>query len=130
MKPNILFIETDTAFLQHLSSRLREHGIAVIEHIGVNGVLDQIRSTSVGIVLVDMERMKGEGILLIKSIKNTFPRTEIILLTHTEQVALSIEAMKIGPFEEIYLPLDINILVKTIIRAQKRWENNDPQLEI
>ena len=77
-----------------------------------------------------MERIRGEGIALIKSIKNTFPRTEIILLTNPEQVALSIEAMKLGPVEEIYLPVDIQTLITIIIQAQKRWEDNTSQLEI
>ncbi len=122
MKPEVLFIETDPTFLRHLSSRLREHGIDVVEHLGVNGVLAQLHARRIHVVLMDMEKIKGEGISLIKSIKNTFPRTEFILLTQQEQVALSIEAMKIGFFEEIYLPLDIQLLVTSIIRAWKRRE--------
>jgi len=130
MNPKILFVGTDNPFLQHLSSRLRQHDMHVIEHIGVNEALDHVRSTNVSIVLLDMERIRGEGIALIKSIKNTFPRTEIILLTNPEQVALSIEAMKLGPVEEIYLPVDIQTLITIIIQAQKRWEDNTSQLEI
>ncbi|MGX9366286.1 response regulator [Desulfoplanes sp. PS50] len=127
MTPKILFVDTDRSFLTHLSSRLRQHDIQVVEQLGVNGVEDQLRARPIGIVVIDMERIKGEGIVLIKSIKNTFPRTEIILLTNAEQVSLSIEAMKIGPFEEIYLPLDIHALVKTIKQAQKRWETSSCQ---
>jgi hypothetical protein len=32
--------------------------------------------------------------------------------------------MKLGPFEEIYLPLDIHALVRIIQQAQKRWEDS------
>jgi len=130
MNPRILFVGTNNAFSQHLASRLRQYDIHVTEHIGVNEVVDHVRSTNVGIVLLDMERIKGEGIALIQNIKNTFPCTEIILLTNPEQVALSIAAMKLSPIEEIYLPLDIQTLIKTIIRAQERWEDNNSQLEI
>jgi|JTFO01.1.fsa_nt_gb two-component system response regulator HydG len=124
MTPKILFVDTDRSFLTHLSARLREHDIHVVEQLGVNGVEDQLRSKPIGIVIIDMERIKGEGIVLIKSIKNAFPCTEIILLTNAEQVPLSIEAMKLGPFEEIYLPLDIHALVRIIQQAQKRWEDS------
>ncbi len=130
MNPKILFVDTDRSFLAHLSSRLRQHDIQVVEQLGVNGVEEQLRITPIGIVLIDMERIRGEGIVLIKSIKKSFPRTEIVLLTNAEQVPLSIEAMKLGPFEEIYLPLDIRALVKTIKQAQKRWENSSRHVDI
>ncbi|GAU08072.1 response regulator [Desulfoplanes formicivorans] len=130
MNPKILFVDTDRSFLAHLSSRLRQHDIHVVEQLGVNGVKEQLQTHPIGIVLIDMERIKGEGIMLIKSIKTSFPRTEIILLTNPEQISLSIEAMKLGPFEEIYLPLDIRALVKTIRKAHKRWEDTSRHADI
>ncbi|WP_462325755.1 response regulator [Desulfoplanes sp.] len=131
MNPKVLFVETDRTFALHLSSRLREQDILVTEHIGVNGVIDHLRNEPCGIVLIDMERVKGEGIALIKMIKKAFPRKEIILLTNPEQVSLSIEAMKVGPFEELYLPLDTRTLVKTIRQAQQRLEssNTEPSIQ-
>jgi DNA-binding NtrC family response regulator len=127
MTPKILFVDTDRSFMTHLSTRLRQHDIQVVEQMGVNGVEEQLRANLIGIVLIDMERIKGEGIVLIKAIKKTSPHAEIILLTNAEQVSLSIEAMKIGPFEEIYLPLDIHALIKTIKMAQERWETSSRQ---
>jgi DNA-binding NtrC family response regulator len=130
MNPKLLFVDTDRSFLAHLSSRLRQHDIHVVEQLGVNGVQEQLQTQPIGIVLIDMERIKGEGIVLIKSIKTLFPNTEIILLTNPEQIALSIEAMKLGPFEEFYLPLDIRALVKAIKKAHKRWEGASRHADI
>ncbi len=128
MNPTILFVDTDPSFLAHLASRLRQHDIQVVEQLGVNGVEEQLHNHPIGIVLIDMERIKGEGIMLIKSITASFPCMEIILLTNPEQVPLSIEAMKLGPFEEVYLPLDICTLITIIKQAQTRWEKRTHHL--
>jgi DNA-binding NtrC family response regulator len=58
----------------------------------------------------------------LKMIKEIQPYTEVILLTALEEHSLygSIQAMQLGAFDDLLVPLDIHALQKRIQEAFKR----------
>ena len=124
MKPRILFVETDTTFLHNLAFRLREHDMHVFEASAVDGVLETIRDHAIGVVLLDLEGLRQQGIELLKEIRSGFPETDVVIIHSPEQVALSIEAMKGGASDDLSIPFALDELLAAIRRGRYRSKNS------
>jgi DNA-binding NtrC family response regulator len=60
--------------------------------------------------------------MLLKAIKEMKPLTEVILMTPAEGPSLfaSIQAMKLGAFDDLHIPFDMKKLIERITSARQR----------
>ena len=73
--------------------------------------------------LVALSDLKEEALLLIKNIKSNWPETEVIILTGRGDLALSIQAMKLGAFDDITVPIDVEALLSKIQAAIEKKDS-------
>jgi DNA-binding NtrC family response regulator len=68
------------------------------------------------------------GLSLLRNIKQTYPTVQVILMIPSEEhsLSLSIEGMKLGAFNDLMIPFDVQTLVKHVDAAfaKKRQEEN------
>lgn len=93
----------------------------VHESSTVDGVLKKIRDHAVGVILLDLEGLRNQGIELLKTIKAEFPGAEVIVIHGPEQVSLSIEAMKQGTSGDLSVPFDLEELLELIRVGNERF---------
>jgi len=68
-------------------------------------------------VLSDIKMPKKDGIELLKEIKKQNPEQTVIMITGHGDVETAVEALKIGAYDFIQKPLDLNRLLLTIKNA-------------
>jgi DNA-binding NtrC family response regulator len=117
---NLLVIESDPSFRQSLCRRLDAVPIHVFESDGDAGLKKKIKKHKIDVVLLSLGGLKEEGLALLRQIKKLNPLTEVILLNGGAQVSLSIEGMKLGAFDDFFVPFDIKKLVDRIKEAYRR----------
>ena len=119
---NVLIVETDELFLRNLSERLRLEKVQVFEARLEAEARKIVQRKNIDVVLVGMKGFKERGLALLKSIKEARPLTEVILLTHSEDLSLSfsIEGMKLGAFDDLLIPFDLESLLRRIRDACER----------
>jgi DNA-binding NtrC family response regulator len=61
-----------------------------------------------------------DGIETLKQIKTTNPQVEVIMLTGHASVESGIEGMRLGAFDYLMKPCDINDLINKIMDAYQR----------
>jgi DNA-binding NtrC family response regulator len=123
----VLIIEADDDFRRKISKRLHLEGTMVFEACDESEAIQIILNRNIDVVLLGGKVVGQSRLQYLKFIKATTPSTEVILITPLSDHSLftSIEAMKLGAFDELPMPLDIEILLNRIHAARKQKKEND-----
>lgn len=119
MKENILIVDDDKDICVTLSKILSSKGYSVTIANNSNIALNEIKNTSIDLVLLDvwLEGSKKNGLELLKIIKNSNPYTPVILISGHANVEMAVKAIKQGAFYFIEKPFKSEKLFLIIDRA-------------
>lgn len=121
----LLLIDVDDFFRQHLDQRFRQEGFRLFFAQRFSSVEKIVRLKKIDVALLDLSGLKMEGLRIIRAIKSINPLTEVITINNADQMALSIDVMKLGAFDELLIPLDINALINRIRAAALRRKQTE-----
>jgi DNA-binding NtrC family response regulator len=118
----ILVIETDEAYRRHLTERIRLEGYTVYEACREAEAQHLLERKNVDVVLLSFAGDKQRWLALLRTIRRLHPCLEVILLTVADDhsLAASIEGMKLGAFDELLVPFNIDTLLRQIQEAWQR----------
>ncbi len=132
---NKILIIDDEEKLRALMARIiKLEGFEVSEAASCKAGLKNLAQTTIDVVLCDVKLPDGNGVELVKEIKNTYPCIEIILLTAYGNIADGVQAIKNGAFDYITKGNDNDKIIPLINRAiekaqlQKRIEKLEQQV--
>ncbi len=114
---SILIIDDEPQLRQLLARLLSVEGYEVIEADSVKSGLKQLEKHSFEVVLLDVKLPDGNGVAFVKSIKEKYPETEIILQTAYGNIADGVSAIKNGAFDYLVKGDDNNRIIPLINKA-------------
>jgi DNA-binding NtrC family response regulator len=117
MPTAVLIMEADRPFRRQISEGLARDRFKVFEAGTEQEALERVLKSRVDVVLLGLRGLRNRGIQLLRNIKTSRPRTEVILLTPTDCLPLSIEGMKLGAFDDLMIPFDMETLQRSIEEA-------------
>lgn len=118
-----MLIESEHRFRANLLKRLDREDFELFSAEQRADIKRLIKGNSIDVALLNLSGFKPERFKIMQLIKKTTPLTEVITLSASGNTALSIEAMKLGAFDDIPVPFDINTLIGRIQAAcQKKRE--------
>lgn len=120
MKPNVLIVDGDYLTRRNISSILDQEGYCLYEAEDQEDARHIILSNKIDIALLDLRSLKSDALSLLQSIKDVHSDAEIILLTSSKQIALAIQGMKLGAFDDLLIPVDVQQLLSQVGAA---WKN-------
>ena len=110
----VLIVDADDGFRENLAQRLSRHGLTVSE----TGDAKEGRALAcqghMGAVLVGLSSPKQTLLSFLREIRHDCPEIEVMLINHSGDVQLSIEAMKHGAFDEVGAPVDLEELLRKL----------------
>ena len=126
----VLILETDDAFRRNISERLHLEGVMVFEAADEGEAMDIALNHNIDVVLLGGKGVGQSGLQFLKLIRESRPLTEVILMTPLNEHSLfvSIEAMKLGAFDDLLVPFDIRALLTRIHAAGRRKKENEEAL--
>lgn len=116
----VLIAEKDTKFRDLLIQRLKESGLEVYGAGDLFESEEILARTGLGLVVLDIYGFGRQSLEFMEKVLQQNSETKFILITRTDNVLLSIEAMKLGAYDEIAVPVDIAILHKKLLAAVKK----------
>ena len=121
-KTKLLIVEIDDAFRRHLAERLRAENFKIYEACQDTEARQILQRKIIDVVLLGSCEFKQGGLTLLKTIKEIKPLIEVILMTPAEGISLhaSIQAMKLGAFDDLHIPFDMNQLIERITAARQK----------
>lgn len=122
MPLKLLITHADAIFRKHLSERLGAENLRVFEASQATEAIDILQRENIDVVLLGIGGPHENRLSLLKMIKGIKPYIEVILLTEAEEHSFkgAIEAMRMGAFDDLLLPVDIQTLLVRIREAFKR----------
>lgn len=115
---SLLLIDDEISFLRSLRRNLWQNGIKeIIIEQDPNNVLNIISENTFDAVMLDITMPKITGLELLEQIKYLHPELPVIMITAHEEVALAFKAIKLGAYDYIIKPVDIERLLLTLKRA-------------
>lgn len=114
---NILLIDDEIEFVETLAERLELRGYtSKIASDGESGI-SMVASESFDIAILDLMMPGVSGLDALRQIKEIDKKLPVILLTGHGSTKDAKEGMRIGAFDFLMKPLDINKLIEKIKQA-------------
>ena len=118
----ILIVEDERAQREALAGYLRKTGYRVTT--AASGT-EALEGNSVpDVVLLDLRLPDIHGLDLLKKLREKHPDAEIIVITAYGTVRTAVEAMKLGAFDYLTKPVDLDELLLIIGRALEKHERD------
>ncbi|GAB6909169.1 Response regulator receiver protein [Desulfosarcina cetonica] len=125
----VLFIDDEKAFVDTMAKRLMKRGIDVVPAFNGKDALDRIKKNSaIEAIILDIKMPVMDGMAALKVIKRKYPLLEVIMLTGHATVESAIEGMKMGAFDYLMKPCDMDRLVSTVEAAAKRKQQQEQRI--
>lgn len=117
MKKNriILVVDDDEADLELFRTILEKEGYMVLTADKGKDGLDEVRRKRPNLVILDLKMPDMSGIAVLREIKKIDENTEVIIITGYGAMKSARMAMRLGAYEYITKPFDIDY-VKAVVR--------------
>ncbi len=113
----ILIVEDEKLIRWSLRERLEEEGYEISEAASGLEALVKLKDGEYDLVLLDYKLPEKDGLELLKDITRDFPDTLVIMMTAYSTVDSAVEAMKLGAYDYINKPFNMDEMVLTIEKA-------------
>jgi two-component system, LuxR family, response regulator FixJ len=115
-------IDDDEALRESLAFLLRAAQLEVKSYSSAKAFLDTLPAESLGCVITDVRMPDISGIDLLRRLKELKIGVPVIVVTGHGDVALAVEAMKIGAADFFEKPFDDDLLLASVRSALREQE--------
>ena len=118
----ILIIEDEAAIRRVLTKILSEESVTYQVEDAEDGLqgLEKIKNQDFDLVLCDIKMPKMDGIELLEAVKKIKPEIPMVMISGHGDMETAIHSMKLGAFDYISKPPDLNRLLNTVRNALDR----------
>jgi DNA-binding NtrC family response regulator len=129
MKPLILLVDDEAPFVETMTKRLTKRDLNVITAFSGEEALERLNNhRNTDVVILDVKMPGMNGIETLSKIRNKFPLTEVIMLTGHATVESAIEGMKLGAFDYLMKPCEIEQLMAKVQEAAKKKRDHEEKI--
>jgi two-component system response regulator AtoC len=115
-KPTVLVVDDEQLIRWSLNERLTQDGYRVVEAQTAAEAMDKHRD-GVDLVLLDYRLPDGDGLTVLKKMKEADPDALVILLTAFSSVDMAVEAMKGGAYHYANKPFNLDEIAMLVAKA-------------
>ncbi len=121
-KPTILVTDDEKSIRNSLREILEFENYSVLEAEGGESAVSQVKSKDIELMILDI-KMKGmDGIEVLEKVKEIQPNLPVIMISGHGTIKIAVEATKMGAFDFIEKPPDLNRLLISVRNALSRNE--------
>ena len=126
---NVMLVDDEVGFVDTMTKRLTKRDLAVKKAFGGQEALDTLeKDSSVEVVILDVKMPEMDGVETLRRIKAKFPLVEVIMLTGHATVETGIEGMKLGAFDYLLKPCDIDVLLQKVSEAAAKKRAHEEKI--
>ena len=118
----ILIIEDEAAIRRVLAKILSEESDTYIVEDAEDGIqgLEKIKNNDYDLVLCDIKMPKMDGVEVLEAVKKIKPEIPMVMISGHGDMETAIQTMRLGAFDYISKPPDLNRLLNTVRNALDR----------
>ena len=128
--PFIMLVDDEVPFVETMAKRLATRNIETITAFSAEEGLEKLKENqNLDVIVLDVKMPGMDGLEMLKKVKAGFFRTEVLMLTGHATIEMGINGMKLGAFDFLTKPCDIDELVTKIMEATQKKRAHDDKIK-
>ena len=130
LDPNVLLVDDEKPFVETMTKRLSKRNFNILKAYSGMEALEKLSDdgANVEVVILDVKMPGMDGIETLGEIKKAYPLVEVIMLTGHATVESAIEGMKLGAFDYLMKPCDLEQLMLKVEQATKKKHDHEEKI--
>ncbi|HEX2746723.1 MAG TPA: sigma-54 dependent transcriptional regulator [Verrucomicrobiales bacterium] len=116
----IIIIDDEASILEMMGQVCRKMGHQVSLHQTGRSGMAAMETEKPELLIVDLRIPDMNGMQIIQDCRARYPQTEVVMVTGYASVETAVEAMKLGAFDYLTKPFELDDLQRTINRATQK----------
>jgi len=127
--PFIMLVDDEVSFVKTLAKRLEKRNIETLTAFSGEESLEILKThQNLDVVVLDVKMPGMDGLEALKRIKMELPLIEVIMLTGHATIESGIKGMKLGAYDFLMKPCDIEELVSKVEDAANKKREHEEKI--
>jgi len=127
--PLVMLVDDEAPFVETMTKRLAKRELDVVSALSGQAALDILsQEQNIDVVILDVKMPGMDGLETLRKIKADYPLTEVVMLTAHATVESAIEGMKLGAFDYLMKPCDMEQLMGKILEATRKKRDHEEKI--
>lgn len=126
---NVLVVDDEQEFRDITVKRLEKRGLKAKGAESGEKALEILEHSHTDVVLLDVKMPGIDGIETLRRIRSLKPLVEVVLLTGHASVDSGIEGMKLGAFDYLMKPIELDPLMEKLADAYEKKRLHQEKIE-
>ena len=119
-QPKVLVVDDEESVVMTIKAILQLDGYNVATTMSGAEARAMVRETEYDLVLTDLRLEDGDGLDVLKAVRESYPETVTIMLTGYASLESAIQALRAGAYDYLVKPSEVEELRSTVSRGIER----------
>ena len=125
----VLLVDDEVPFVEAMTRRLEKRGLDVKTAFSGDEALQRLKQLkNIDVIILDVKMPGMDGLETLRHIKKSHPLVEVIMLTGHATVESAIDGMKLGAFDYLMKPSDMDILMEKLNAAKTKKSQHEQKI--
>ncbi len=127
--PIVMLVDDEVPFVETMKKRLGKRDLHIITAFSGEEALNTLEShRNTDVVILDVKMPGMDGIETLGHIRKDFPLIEVIMLTGHGTIESAIQGMKLGAFDYLMKPCEIELLLQKVNEAAEKKRDHEKKI--
>jgi len=119
-QPKVLVVDDEESVVVTIKAILQLDGYSVATTTSGANARQMVREVEYDLVLTDLRLEDGDGLDVLKAVRESYPETVTIMLTGYASLESAIQALRAGAYDYLVKPSEVEELRATVARGLER----------
>ena len=124
----VMLVDDEVPFVDTMTKRLGKRDLDIVTAYSGQEALEKLAARKVDVVILDVKMPGMDGIETLRRIKEAHPLVEVIMLTGHATIETGVEGMKLGAFDYLMKPCDIEQLMTKVREAKQKKSQHEEKV--
>ena len=128
-EPVLLLVDDEVSFVESLAKRLSTRNFQVITAFSGEECLEVLKKNKdIDVIVLDIKMPGMDGIETLRNIRQISPLIEVLMLTGHATVESAIDGMKLGAFDFLLKPCEVEEVADKARSAAKKKNDHEEKI--